>query len=336
MKQTNIETLITTLDVVQDNALTKLTNVETLITQLDVVADASLVKHTNNETLLTAISADGDAVQTLLTQLDTVQDNALTKLTNVETLITASNSGLGSIDSALTDIDGLISDNKDLLTTIDSDTNDIKTATELIATAVDTNSSNATAVRSDVYFEGVASETNSGNKNNNVQRVVLATDDIPIALVNTNLAEIETTANAILAKNTEMETSLDALISANHTDLIALEATLTEIAPRQAVSAFYSNSSLADDTITSVIDTDDYSFMTICAQQSSANFPLEIHYSINNTSWFKVRSKIITFAAYEGGSWGDVVLEHPMRYVRLQNTSGSTITNLHLSYQLSN
>ena len=40
---------------------------------------------------------------------------------------------------------------------------------------------------------------------------------------------IETTNNAILAKNTEVEISLNSLISANHTDLVALESSLTSM-----------------------------------------------------------------------------------------------------------
>ena len=76
--------------------------------------------------------------------------------------------------------------------------------------------------------------------------------------------------------------------------------------------------------------------MTICASQGSADLPLEIQYSINNSNWFKVRSKLLEFATYEGGSWADIVLERPMRYVRFVNTSGATITTLYLSYQLSN
>lgn len=225
----------------------------------------------------------GSVTATLSATDNTVLNNTLTKITNNEAL-------LNSIDGGITDLDGL--------------TDAIKTAVETVAEAVVGNGSDAIAIRSDVYFEGSASETNSGNKNENVQRVCLATDDIPLALVNTQLAAIETT--------------------------------LTEIAPRQAVSAVYTAATLADDAVSSTIDTDDFSFMTICASQNSANLPLEIQYSINNSNWFKVRSKLLTFAAYEGGSWADIVLERPMRYVRFQNTSGSDITTLHLSYQLSN
>jgi len=203
-----------------------------------------------------------------------------------------------------------------LLGTIDADTGAIKTAVEILDNAIDGN---------ELQVDIVSSALPSGAATQTTLASVLAKN-----------TEIETTANAILAKNTEMETSLDALISANHTDLVALEATLTEIAPRQATAGVYSNASLADDGVSSVIDTDDYRYMTICASQGSADLPLEIQYSINNSNWFKVRSKLLEFAAYEGGSWGDIVLEHPMRYVRFVNTSGASITTLYLSYQLSN
>ncbi len=50
VKQTNIETLVTQLDVVADNSLTKLTEIDTAIDTIDSVLDASLVKQTNIET----------------------------------------------------------------------------------------------------------------------------------------------------------------------------------------------------------------------------------------------------------------------------------------------
>ena len=259
------------------------------------------------------------------------QDIIIGHVDGIEGLIGTTNSGLSSIDSGITDIDGLIVEGNALLTTIDSDTSAIKTAVQLLDNALDGNYFNVNA-----NIAGTDVDANSGNKSAQTQRVVIATDDIPLATANAKLVEMETSLNSILSKNTEIESSMNSLISANHTDLVALENTLTEIAPRQAVSAVYTNSSLADDGVSSTIDTDDFSFMTICASQNSANLPLEIQYSINNSNWFKVRSKLLTFAAYEGGSWADIVLEHPMRYVRFVNTSGSTITTLHLSYQLSN
>jgi len=295
------------------------------------------------------------------------------KQDSIISLIGTTNSGLSSIDSGISDLDtlltdiegGVLTDNKDLLTTIDSDTNNIKTATELVATAVDTNSSNATAVRSDVYFQGVASETNSGNKNDNVQRVVLATDDIPLATANAKLVEIETTANSILSKNTEIETtansilskntemetslnsilskngeiesSMNSLISANHTDLVALEATLTEIAPRTAVATLSDATNLADGAATSIVDTDGYRYMTFFGKATNS-FELTVQYSLTNSA-----SKMISLYLQDmsSESVNDIetihrVLEHPARYVRFINYNGDQANALTLYYQLSN
>jgi hypothetical protein len=86
-----------------------------------------------------------------------------------------------------------------LLTTIDEDTNAIKTSVQLLDNAVDGNYLNVNA-----NIAGTDVDSNSGNKSAATQRVVIATDDIPIALVNTkldhlsdNLDVLETTANAI-------------------------------------------------------------------------------------------------------------------------------------------
>ena len=223
---------------------------------------------------------------------------------------------------------------------------------------MDTNSSNATAVRSDVYFEGVASETNSGNKNANCQRIVIATDDVPIALVNTKLdhlsdnldtlettadailaknTEIETTADAILAKNTEIETSADAILAKN----TQLETLLTSIAPRTATGTLSSAVNLVDGGATSIVDTLGYRYMTLFGKATN-DVDLHIQYSLTNNagamislyneSPYKLQSvssinNIITF---------NTTIEHMARYVRFINFSGSQINALTLFYVLSN
>ena len=189
-----------------------------------------------------------------------------------------------------------------LLGTIDADTGAIKTAVQILDNAIS---------GSEMQVDVVSSALPSG-------------------------AATQTTLASVLAKNTEIETSMNSLISANHADMVALESKLIEIAPRAAVAAVYSSASLADAGVSTVIDTDDYSFMTIAAKQDSADLPIEVQYSIDNSKWFKIRSKYLTFAASDGGSWADIVLERPMRYVKFVNNSGSTITNLHMNYQLSN
>jgi len=160
-----IQTLITQLDVVADASLVKQTNIETLITQLDVVADASLVKHTNNETLLTAISADGDAVQSLLTTMDGVLDASLVKQTNIETLITTLD---GVQDNALVklgEIETTNNANQVLLGTIDADTNAIKNAVEGTLTVASHAVTNAGtfAVQASVSAALPAGDNNIGN-----------------------------------------------------------------------------------------------------------------------------------------------------------------------------
>lgn len=215
---------------------------------------------------------------------NTVLGNTLTKITNNEAL-------LNSIDGGITDLDGL--------------TDAIKTAVETVAAAVDTNSSNATAVRSDVYFEGSASETNSGNKNENVQRVCLATDDIPLALVNTKLDH--------LSEN------------------------LDTIAPRHAVGTLSDAVNLADGAATSIVDTDGYRYMTVFGKATN-DISLTTQYSTTNSV-----SKMVSLylSEFGGNSVNNInvvhtVLEHPARYVRFINYNGSQINALTLYYQLSN
>ena len=82
--QTSTNSLLTTLDGVQDNVLVKLGEIDTAIDTIDSVLDASLVKQTN--------------IETLITTLDGVQDNVLTKLGEIETTNNANQVLLGTID----------------------------------------------------------------------------------------------------------------------------------------------------------------------------------------------------------------------------------------------
>ena len=102
----------------QGTTHTKLDTLETTLTEIATDGDNIQTKldHLSDnldtlETTLTEIATDGDNVQTLLTTLDGVQDNVLTKLGEIETTNNA---------------------NQVLLGTIDADTNDIKTAVEIL------------------------------------------------------------------------------------------------------------------------------------------------------------------------------------------------------------
>jgi len=352
-------------------------------------------------------------------QVDVISGGGSTDVSGVAThakqdaiisLIGTTNSGLSSIDSGITDLDtllsdiegGVLTDSKDLLTTIDSDTSAIKTAVQLLDNALDGNyfnvnaniagtdvasnsgnknaqtqrvviatddipialvNTNLGAIKTAVqlldnaldgnYFNvnaniaGTDVSSNSGNKDAQTQRVVIATDDIPIALVNTNLVAIESTADAILAKNTEIETTADAILAKNteiETTADAIlakntqnETLLTSIAPRHAVATLSDAVNLADGASLAIVDTNGYRYMTIFGKATNS-FELTAQYSTTNSA-----SKMISLYLQDMGS-EDVnniqvfhkVLEHPARYVRLSNYNGDQANALTLYYQLSN
>ena len=90
--------------------------------------------------------------------------------------------------TVMTDNSGL----ETLTTATNQKLDDIETALQLIDNAVDGAGFN---VNLNIANTDVAS--NSGNKNAQTQRVVIATDDIPIALVNTNLVALEASLASI-------------------------------------------------------------------------------------------------------------------------------------------
>ncbi len=108
----------------------------------------------------------------------------------------------------------------------------------------------------------------SGNKSGTTQRVCIATDDIPIALVNTKLDTLEATLTAIetdasaletlqTSTNTKLDT-LEATLTAIETDASANEVLLTSIKnnfmQKDSTATLRSNASVSAGDITSVID----------------------------------------------------------------------------------
>ena len=119
---------------------------------------------------------------------------------------------LASDDPAVVDLAAM----EVLLGTIDSDTDAIKTAVQLLDNAVDGNYLNVNQ-----NIAGTDVDGGSGNKSAQTQRVVIATDDIPIALVNTkldhlsdNLDTLETTNNAIQVLLGTIDSDTDAIKTA--------------------------------------------------------------------------------------------------------------------------
>jgi len=95
-----------------------------------------------------------------------------------------------------------------LLGTIDSDTDAIKTAVQALDNAVDGNYLNVNQ-----NIAGTDVDANSGNKGAQTQRVVIATDDIPIALVNTKLDHLSANLDTLESSLTSMEGKQDTQVT---------------------------------------------------------------------------------------------------------------------------
>lgn len=217
---------------------------------IETAAEAILAKNTEietsanaliaaNHTDLVAIEASADALiaanHTDLVALEATLTEIATDGDNIQTLLTAIDADTGAIGALLTAANVDHAANEALLTTIDADTNDIKTSVQLLDNAVDGNYLNT-----NLNIAGADVAGDSGNKSATTQRVVLATDDIPTALINTNLVAIEASADALIAANhsdlvglatrlNNIEAGVDELIAANHTDLVAIDAVLDTI-----------------------------------------------------------------------------------------------------------
>jgi len=120
----NIQTLLSTLDGVQDSALTKLGEIETT--------------NNANQVLLGTIDADTNAMKIDLAALEVLQASTNTKLDTLETTLTAIETDDAAIEVLLTAANVDHAANEALLTGIDADTNAIKVdiaALEVLSTA---------------------------------------------------------------------------------------------------------------------------------------------------------------------------------------------------------
>jgi hypothetical protein len=155
-----IETLLTGIDADTDAIRTDAAAIETLITStnskidtLDSVLDNILVKNTEIDSVLDTIKVDTEAIETAVELLDNAVDG---NYLNVNNNIAGTDivGGAGSVAGGVQRVT-LASDDPavTLLGTIDSDTNDIKTATE-----------GAQASLADmIYGTAVAIDISSGN-----------------------------------------------------------------------------------------------------------------------------------------------------------------------------
>jgi len=153
--------------------------------------DTTNTKLDTIETTLTAIETDAAALEVLQTSTNTKLDTLETSLTAIETDI---ESVIGTA-SAAHSTKGMVLMGKvgDLTSDgIHSDTGIAQNDCQFIACDPFGN----IGITGNFITEN-SIEFNSGNKTDKTQRVVIATDDIPIALVNTKLDTLEATLTAI-------------------------------------------------------------------------------------------------------------------------------------------
>tara|TARA_R110001632_G_scaffold120153_1_gene232755 strand:- start:222 stop:845 length:624 start_codon:yes stop_codon:yes gene_type:complete len=161
--------------------------------------------------------------------------------------------------------------------------------------------------------------------------------------------EIEVSADAILAKNTEIlsknteiEISVDALISANHTDLLAINSTLGGVlsvsAPvLSATSSTLSNAVSVADSATSTTASTDIAVvrrvMVMGNLTDTSGGSIKVEVSIDNSVFYEDTEQAIYSDA--SGNFGKTI-NVDARYIRFKytNSSGSAQTfTLLMSYK---
>ena len=221
----------------------------------------------------------------------------------------------------------------------------------------------------DVGITGLPLTFNSGNKDSSTQRVVIATDDVNLTAIKTATEAIvtdqaaieilQTTANSklttidsvldnILIKNGEIKTSADALIIANHTDLEALEASLTSMEGKQdnmitdlaaieitqntisgSIKAKQSAAGNTDTGITSLAVRND-----TCADLTGADHdyaPLQVngsgHLYIHDTSKYIKDDDWLTAATIAAGGYSDVFDTLGFKEIVIYGESTTAVSN---------
>ena len=238
-------------------------------------------------------------------------------------------------DTIIGHIDGV----ETLLTAIDSDTNDIKTAIQLLDNAVDGNFLNTNNC-----IAGVDVASSSGVKGSGTARVCIATNDIPIALVNTNLVALETSLTSMEGKQDDQETTLNAcqvLLGTIDADTGAI---LTSVDGVEALlSTAVSRTSVNETTSRNLATTGSISQYTFDVGTSATfikfylslglNFPadgdMRVQVSADNSNWLFERLLVGT-DFIDGSDYYFIVIEltNPPRYVRLYNNNGSAVITI--------
>jgi len=168
------------------------------------VADLEALQ-TSTNSILSNILIDTDHLDSSLNTIEAQSVLTASRLNNIQNSITAD--GAGSGDKLGVIVTNLLAKNTEIDNVLDA----ILVDSDAIDSSLNTIEANSTL---------------QASRLNNIQNSITADGaggGDKIGVINTN----------ILAKNTEIETSCNALISANHTDLVALESSLTSMESKQ-------------------------------------------------------------------------------------------------------
>jgi len=181
-------------------------DVEVNTNDLEVLQTATNSKLDVIDSVLDAILIDSDAIDSSLNTIEAQSVLTASRLNNIQNWIGTSD-GAGGGDKLGVIVTNLLAKNTEIDNVLDA----ILVDSDAIDSSLNTIEANSTL---------------QASRLNNIQNSITADGaggGDKIGVINTN----------ILAKNTEIETSCNALISANHTDLVALESSLTSMESKQ-------------------------------------------------------------------------------------------------------
>ena len=247
VKQTNIETLITTLDGVQDNILTKLTAIDSDTNDIKTAVEILDNAISGSEMQVDIVSAPTLTVQGTVTANLSATDNAvldasLVKQTNIETLITT--------------LDGVQDNILTKLTAIDSDTNDIKTAVEILDNAIA-----GSEMQVDVVAALPAGDNNIGNVDiaSSVALTVNlgATDNAVLDDIAQKLGDVETAVQLIdnAISGSEMQVDVVAALPAGDNNIGNVDIASALPAGTNNIGVVTANLSATDNAVLDAIET---------------------------------------------------------------------------------
>ena len=234
-KQTNVESLITTLDGVQDSIFAQIYSQEQEIIALKTANHTDLVNTkdmvssvgttTNNNLAhisdnLDHLSSNQDTLEASLTSMEGKQDTMITALQILDNIVSGSEAQCDIVSSALPSGAATESTLASLLSSsqiLSEDFTTCNTGAVVLAAgsaAIGKLAANSGVDIGDVDVTSLPLTFNSGNKGATTQRVVIATDDIPIALVNTKLDHLSDNLDTLESSLASMEGKQDSMVTA--------------------------------------------------------------------------------------------------------------------------